>query len=416
MKNKKLLCLAAGAILLSVCILAGYMALTAMPSEDGKTYSGDGFEGDVTMQDGVASQEELARRFAVYNHEIDDGVLQIFSDEQFDALARTWEDGGRMHLTYDEILFLINDSIRLYNTYDRIVLNEIGRVRIPMEVSASASGYVILPHHGDLSELAYEEATEVYDRMLQDIYTIILYRISMLDNWSDVRYYVQFDTEDGWESESVFTGDALLEQDGVQVRHSTFLLSLDGGKTGELSQYRENLAADYAAYQRKMIAHAYSSVTVFETMEEYSQYSEENGSLYRMTAPLLTAGFGNGSTRISVMFADESFSETVFPTRELIAMEPSIFLGDMHFEKKGKALELSEEDRDVIRGIMLAQEWTREQSRDEPNYTILLSEGRKVTYCGRTGTFHYPYDGTYLTVGKEDRQRINAILEAAEKQ
>ena len=69
--------------------------------------------------------KKLQQKFSVYQTEAErDGkrTLTLFTREQTERLLAVRENGERTPLSYDEILFLINDSIRLYERCDEIVL------------------------------------------------------------------------------------------------------------------------------------------------------------------------------------------------------------------------------------------------------------------------------------------------------
>ena len=76
-------------------------------------------------EDTPTAQDQMEQKFSVYNHVTEENgkkILTLFSEEQAEEQWTKRQSGEEFRLTYDEILFLINDSQRLYETYDEIVL------------------------------------------------------------------------------------------------------------------------------------------------------------------------------------------------------------------------------------------------------------------------------------------------------
>jgi hypothetical protein len=63
----------------------------------------------------------MREKFDKYLHK-NGNTVTIFTNEQYAALKSLRINGKRQPLTYDEILYLINDSINLYFTYKDIIL------------------------------------------------------------------------------------------------------------------------------------------------------------------------------------------------------------------------------------------------------------------------------------------------------
>lgn len=135
------------------------------------------------IEDAPVAQNEMQKKFGVYLHEEDENTVTLFSEEQYAELKATRENGKRTPLTYDEILFLVNDSISLYFKYDEIRLTNGNRDNItPLLSSQSGNARIISTVYKDLSaSAAYSEAEQAYEKMLTDIYEIIYYRIYMHD-------------------------------------------------------------------------------------------------------------------------------------------------------------------------------------------------------------------------------------------
>ena len=119
MKNSKIIILAAIALALSVGILAVYLVICASPPEQAEPYSEDSFESNAAN---LASLAVLRAKFDVYSHEEGNGTVRLFTSEQVEAFLKSEDSEERKYLTYDEVLFLINDSVRLYHENDEILM------------------------------------------------------------------------------------------------------------------------------------------------------------------------------------------------------------------------------------------------------------------------------------------------------
>ncbi|MBR6553854.1 MAG: SseB family protein, partial [Clostridia bacterium] len=104
---------------LGVCMYAiGESKAESKPYDMGETVS-------VAPEDTPTAQEEMEQKFSVYNHVTEENgkkILTLFSEEQAEEQWTKRENGEEFRLTYDEILFIISDSQRLYETYDEIIL------------------------------------------------------------------------------------------------------------------------------------------------------------------------------------------------------------------------------------------------------------------------------------------------------
>ncbi len=163
-------------IVLGVCIgcISSY--------EGERSYDTD--ESFMSVIGGIASQADMQKKFGVYNHvetDSENTILHIFSEEQADNIISQRKDGKKFYLTYDEALFLINDSTRLYFEYDTVVLNGAYDTGV-LSPESSLSAKTINCYHGDFSEFNYDSAVQAYNQMLNDINNIIRHRIAMLDS------------------------------------------------------------------------------------------------------------------------------------------------------------------------------------------------------------------------------------------
>ncbi len=194
-QNVKFFTIVISLLLLSSIILAGCMHVIAADNGEMKPYDlnvqkenndndndNDNSVSGGIVDDAPTSQTELQNKFNAYLHE-DGNTVTIFSKEQYAELKAVRENGNRNPLTSDEILFLVNDSINLYFTYDEIILSNANRdAVIPVASNQSYNDRVIYPKYRDAAAYdTYHEAATAYNKMLVDIYEIIYYRIYMHD-------------------------------------------------------------------------------------------------------------------------------------------------------------------------------------------------------------------------------------------
>lgn len=212
MKNKKWLIATVCMLLVSALILAGCMYAIAEQGEPSKPYD-MGEAVSLVPEDAPTAQTEMEAKFAVYNHVLEVGeenTLVLFSREQAQEQWAKRQNGEAFTLTYDEIVFLINDSLRMYRTYDAIhltnaqlygisetILGENDRVvhmdgKIATEdrtseMDVTVHQYVsdtvgIQCNNGDFSWMSYEGEQAAYEKMMYDVMQIATYRMVMLDS------------------------------------------------------------------------------------------------------------------------------------------------------------------------------------------------------------------------------------------
>ena len=187
-RNIKFFTIVISLLLLSSIILTGCMyAIAADNGEmkphdlNGQKQNSDSSGGNI-VEDAPLAQTELQKKFNQYLHK-DGNTVTIFSEEQYAELKAIRDNDNRTPLTYEEILFLVNDSINLYFSYDEIILPNANRdYVIPLLTNQSGNARVIKTGYKDASAYdTYNEAQIAYNEMLANIYEIIYYRIYMHD-------------------------------------------------------------------------------------------------------------------------------------------------------------------------------------------------------------------------------------------
>ncbi len=222
MKNTKIIIIAASLVLAAALALCGCMYLIGEPPEETQRYDNDEMSVPSVIEDTPASQSEMQKKFAAYGREEKgangERIFHLFTEEQIEESLQMRKEGKRRSLTFDEISFIINDTVRIYFEYDKIVMTDFGEhtqdvtrklyhdngtAYYTEEVWFRASDLfyrgihgeydrcvgnhdykftTLTPYHGDLSEYeTYESAFEAYGNMLKQIEMMIAERLRILD-------------------------------------------------------------------------------------------------------------------------------------------------------------------------------------------------------------------------------------------
>ena len=132
-------------------------------------------------EDTPTAQDQMEQKFSVYNHVTEENgkkILTLFSEEQAEEQWTKRQSGEDFRLTYDEILFLINDSARLYETYDEIILTNASEYG----VASTEVPDGIVTDHLARTGLTYHGEREMYYLREQALAELIRYRLFMLDS------------------------------------------------------------------------------------------------------------------------------------------------------------------------------------------------------------------------------------------
>ena len=310
-----ILSLAMGLIMLfSAGLLAGAYALAAAPTTT-QDYEVDRFTDEslfVKNESGPARQSDLQEKFENYTT-LENNVLTFFAQEQAEELHTRKENGELFTLSYDEVLFIINDSIQQYYNHDEIILtNATAYGLIPEEKRQRSVDHHIYCNHDDLSELPYLSAEYKYQEVRDDIYCIIFYRLSMLDSsFVSCEQYVTVDLSrwlsvDGQMPAVLVSGKGKYGLASINVDppipEKTFYL-----KSFAESDNKQEAVSEYGIFMRKTLA-SFSSIK-----------NEENEKWMRasLKAPLLIVDYKDKDTMICVCESDGLTLSAVYPTTEL---------------------------------------------------------------------------------------------------
>ncbi len=224
MKNKKIIIIAVTLVLAAALALFGCIYLIGEPSVETQQYDTDEMSVPSVIEETPTAQSEMQKKFAAYGKEVigagGEKIFHLFTKEQIDESLKMRAEGKRRSLTYDEIIFLVNDTVRIYLEYDQIVMTDFaehtqdvtrklyhdnGTLYYTEELYSFVSDLflngngihgeydscvgnhdykltTLTPYHGDLSEYeTYESAFEAYSNMLNQIEMMISERLRILD-------------------------------------------------------------------------------------------------------------------------------------------------------------------------------------------------------------------------------------------
>ncbi len=311
----KILSLTIGLIMLfSAGLLASTFALAAAPTMT-KDYEVGRFTDEslfVKKESGPTKQSDMQDKFENYNM-LENNVLTYFTKEQAEELHARKENGELFTLSYDEVLFIINDSIQQYYNHDEIILtNATAYGLIPKEKRQRSINHRIYCNHDDLSELPYLSAEYKYQEVRDDIYCIIVYRLSMLDSsFVTCEQYLTDDLSrwlivDGQAPAVLVSGKGKYGLETINIDppipEKTFCL-----KSFAESDNKQEAVSEYSIFMRKTKA-SISSVK----NEENEKWMSTS-----LKAPLLIIDYKDKDNMIRVCESDGLTLSTVYPTAEL---------------------------------------------------------------------------------------------------
>ena len=248
-RNVKFFTIVISLLLLSSIILTGCMYAIAADNGEMKPYDLNGQKqnndssGGNIVEDAPLAQTALQTKFNAYLHK-DGKTVTIFSEEQYAELKSVRENDNRIPLTQEEILFLVNDSINLYFTYDEIILSNANRDNvIPLLTNQSGNARVIKTGYKDANDYdTYNEAQTAYNEMLTNIYEIIYYRIYMHDAGFEMVHHTYHSGEDNIYGNR-YHGDLGMISSAVPVGHYQ-MLAIDGATFSGIDN-EEKLVGEY---------------------------------------------------------------------------------------------------------------------------------------------------------------------------
>ncbi len=351
--NLKFFAIALSLLLASSLLLAGCMYTIAADNGEPKAYDRDCLSADISGPDPAdleaapLPQKALQEKFNRYIH-AEGNVVTVFSEQQYNELKAIREKGERVPLSYDEVLFLMNDSVNLYFRYEEIRLRNAAADGIGNQL-VSGNAEIIYPYHGDFSEFAkYDAACEQYEKMLKDIYSIIYYRIYMHDAGFERVYEGSLcrlpkkdaESEGAYEEtrweKVVYTDEEPYDQmDSFFPEKTLQLLSFNNSAVSGC----ENKALLVGEWEKELAV-----------QEQFSSDSVTTAETEPLTAPLLVAYHDlcnpwsypfDQLYRFEVVVPETHETTTIYPTAELRELRPGakeeVVSGDLYIsgDKEG---------------------------------------------------------------------------------
>ena len=415
--NRKITLIAVSLVLVSAILLTGCMYALAADVGGEKPYTSDDIDTsftDATIEDAPEAQSSLQEKHAAFLHESDNGeAVTIFSAEQLTELLGVRESGKRNPLTYDEVLFIINDSARLYSAYDKIVLDATLAQRLDINVYSLTDNGVITTCKPD--------SDFNYSKMVRDIYSIIVYRLYALDSGFTHMYFGTLWNHETFSSEHMFSyeGDGINDRDNFFKTKNWFVLSLDGG-TEIGTEYNQRLSSEYSTIASEHMAMSNPDPDFVFDFEGNSI----SAPYFIIESPLVDDSYNYryvDSYKMYHIGEDAATYSTLYPTAELSALKRecyfdrvfnfpvesvTIHAGD--YSEYQVCSELSAEDREALVAILNCDTpWESGLSLD-PVICRFNLDGVGFNY--RDGII-YSTSRTYLPLTEEQNEIVASIVE-----
>ena len=305
MKNsKKIIIIAAALVLASVLALCGCMHLISGPPVETKEYNQDEMSLPSVIEETPTAQSEMQKKFGAYGKEEigenGEKIFRLFTEDQIEESLSLRENGERRSLTYEEIVFIINDSIRMYFEYDKILVTDFLEHKHERQTSAIdydmkigldmygncevySFGYAeIEPYHGNYSDKdGYTSALETYHDMIYDIERIILDRLRIHDTRTECY------CKKGYVNSGEYT--------------RMYGILFDGGELETKEEYKNNLVLRFRHEKGR-----YDGPEVeYPMILASDKYVKDSGKPY-----------------VNILYLEGEESRTLFPTEQLCALRP----------------------------------------------------------------------------------------------
>jgi hypothetical protein len=292
------------------------MYVIAADKVEMKPYDLNGQNGDSSggniLEDAPQAQMPLHGQFGEYLRK-DGNVVTVFSEEQYAELKEVRESNKRNPLTYEEILFLVNDSINLYFTYDEIILTNANRDHvIPLLTNQSGNARVIKTRYKDVTAyVTYNQAQIAYNEMLTNIYEIIYYRIYMHDAGFEMVHHTYHSGKDNIFGNR-YNGNLGMINSAVQMGHYQ-MLAIDGAAFSGVDN-EEKLCGEY----KTLLQWEYMSKA--DAIIDYEHYPYLNSAV--LYTSILNTVRQPMEYKFYIAGPKDDPARQIYPTAELEKMMP----------------------------------------------------------------------------------------------
>lgn len=259
-RNVKFFTIVISLLLLSSIILTGCMYAIAADNGEMKPYDLNGQKensdspGGNIVEDAPLAQDSLQAKFeAMYEISEDGKTITVISK---DYLSKYWQSNYEKEvihsLTTEEVYFIIQDSIRIYEEYEEVVLTEFGSASSNMQVAER------FPFVENKTIKTQPDVTPYYEwDDTEAIYEIILYRLKALSS-----------------PKAFFTGEEAMISVGKEPMINSTMLPWT---TFYIPNYSESTNRDYilsvVGYGNSM-----NSTVIEDEFSELFSFCNKNGS------------------------------------------------------------------------------------------------------------------------------------------
>lgn len=263
-RNIKFFTIVISLLLLSSIILTGCMYAIAADNGEMKPYDLNGqkenSEGDGgkapghVLEDAPAPQDLLKEKFkAMYEISEDGKTITVISKDYLDNYWKSnYEKEVIKSLTTEEVYFIIQDSIRIYEEYDTVVLTEFGSYSSTIQV---AKRFPFVKNEIINTGSTDDNYSFYLEEDISNIYAIIMYRLKALSS-----------------PKAFFTGEEAMLFVGEEPMISSTMLSWT---TFYIPDYSESTNRDYilsvVGYSNKM-----NSTVVEDEFSELFSFCNKN--------------------------------------------------------------------------------------------------------------------------------------------
>ncbi len=426
MKNNRKITVIAICMVIAATLLFSVTAFAISEAPDeAKEFVSDGFESNalsVELETAPESQSDMQSKFNEFITVENEGKTAIlFSDEQYESLLAVRDEGKRNALSYEEALYLINDTISIYSQYDEIIIKREMIDRLGLEFYLGGDSGIIVPDEND------------YSKKIRDIYSLILYRLYLHDSGFVSMYtgHICYPSEARSEFMVLFEGDKRLESaagsedawltnDSVYfVNKRIFLLAFDNAETID-ADYNNTLLSNYYKWANEDMAMDLAHRGIEQ------DFDFEGNSL---SAPMLVIDMPlDGDNMyvdcytVDIVSQAADSRDRLYPTPELLNTKPEGYFDRIHsFPIQSITLSIGFPSHSAPANELTAEE--------VDNVKSILDNGKKwshgihvgditarftVDQCGinyYNGALYNTETGSYLTLTTEERAYIESIIE-----
>ena len=259
-RNVKFFTIVISLLLLSSIILTGCMYAIAADNGEMKPYDLNGQKqnsdssGGNIVEDAPLAQDSLQAKFeAMYEISEDGKTITVISEDYLNNYWRSNYEKEVIHsLTTEEVYFIIQDSIRIYEEYEEVVLTEFGSVSSNMQI---AERFPLVENKTIKTQLDVTPYYEWDDT--EAIYEIVLYRLKALSS-----------------PKAFFTGEEAMISVGKEPMINSTMLPWT---TFYIPNYSESTNKDYIL-SVVGYGHSMNSTVIEDEFSELFSFCNKNGA------------------------------------------------------------------------------------------------------------------------------------------